>query len=67
MPETPEGLSDVEQRLLRQLHEELAAREDGDPHPERQAPQATRMFRNTNGGRKPRGPRPTGPPPDQAG
>lgn len=55
----PEGddLSDVEQRLLRQLHEELAAREDDHP-----ADDATRAFRS-NGGRK--RPRPnTGP--DQA-
>jgi hypothetical protein len=67
VPDPPAGLSDVEQRLLRQLHEELAAREDTDAPPEQQAPHATRIFRNTNGGRKPRGPRPMGPPPDQAG
>ncbi|WP_156994355.1 hypothetical protein [Pseudonocardia acaciae] len=63
LPDTPPGLSDVEQRLLRQLHEELAAREDGDSHPEQHSGQ---MFRSTNGGRKPRGPRQLGPP-DQAG
>lgn len=47
------GLSDVEQRLLRQLHEELAAREDDDEPTENESP-PPRMFRGngTNGGRK---------------
>jgi len=54
-------LSDVEQRLLRQLHEELAAREDeGSPSPGKEGP---RIFRGANGGRKPRPNRPSDPPP----
>jgi hypothetical protein len=51
----PDGLSDVEQKLLRQLHEELAAREE--PAAD-QAPQ--RAFRNGNG-RPPQRPRGHGP------
>jgi hypothetical protein len=52
------GLSDVEQRLLRQLHEELAQREDdGMPSPPDGDQPPTRIFRSTNGGRK-RPPRP---------
>jgi hypothetical protein len=51
-------LSDVEQRLLRQLHEELAAREDesGASLPDQDQP-PSRIFRSANGGRKrpPRG------------
>jgi hypothetical protein len=49
----PDGLSDVEQRLLRQLQDELAAREDrtgGEPS-ETEQPQS-RIFRSANGGRK---------------
>lgn len=51
LPELPDGLSDVEQKLLRQLHEELAQREDNGLPPADQPPQ--RMFRNTNGGGRP--------------
>jgi hypothetical protein len=56
----PDGLSDVEQRLLRQLQDELAAREDrpnGEPSGADQPP--SRIFRSANGGarkRPPRGP-----------
>jgi hypothetical protein len=58
-------LSDVEQRLLRQLHEELAAREDrGSAAPDKDQP---RIFRGANGGRKPRPTRPGDPPPDRTG
>lgn len=61
VPDLPDGLSDVEQRLLRQLHKELAAREDNGLPLADQPPQ--RMFRNPNGGgRPPR--RPMEPPPD---
>ncbi|MGQ0480543.1 MAG: hypothetical protein ACT4O0_05865 [Pseudonocardia sp.] len=61
LPDLPDGLSDVEQRLLRQLHEELAAREDNGLPLADQPPQ--RMFRNTNGGGRRPGPpqRPSGP------
>ena len=53
-------LSDVEQRLLRQLHEELAAREDrGMPMLPENGQPPSRMFRGANGSRK-RPPR-TGP------
>jgi hypothetical protein len=60
MPD-PDGLSDVEQRLLRQLQDELAAREDrtgAEPQEADQPP--SRIFRSANGGRKrpPRGPEP---------
>jgi hypothetical protein len=60
--DTADGpLSDVEQRLLRQLHEELAAREDrGSSPPGKDQP---RIFRGANGGRKPRPSRPNDPPP----
>ncbi|MDT7750237.1 MAG: hypothetical protein QOD96_3899 [Pseudonocardiales bacterium] len=60
--DTADGpLSDVEQRLLRQLHEELAAREDrGSAPPGKDQP---RIFRGANGGRKPRPARPNDPPP----
>jgi len=62
--ETSEApLSDVEQRLLRQLHEELAAREDPGGATSTDGP---RIFRGANGGRKPRPTRPTDPPPDRA-
>ena len=54
-PDLPDGLSDVEQKLLRQLHEELAAREE--PVAD-QAPQ--RALRNGNG-RPPQRPRGHGP------
>jgi hypothetical protein len=52
LPDATE-LSDVEQRLLRQLHEELAAREDesGGPLPDQDQP-PSRIFRSANGGRK---------------
>jgi protein transport protein SEC31 len=59
LPELPDGLSDVEQKLLRQLHEELAQREDNGLPAADQPPQ--RMFRNTNGGGRPPQ-RPMGPP-----
>jgi hypothetical protein len=55
----PSGLSDVEQRLLRQLHEELAAREDDGRPPDVDQP-PSRAFRSTNGNRK-RPPRNNGP------
>ncbi len=59
LPDLPDGLSDVEQRLLRQLHEELASREDNALPLADQPPQ--RMFRN-GGGRRPGPPqRPSGP------
>jgi hypothetical protein len=55
--ETDSELSDVEQRLLRQLHEELAAREDRSMLPDVDQP-PSRIFRGANGSRKrpPRGP-----------
>jgi hypothetical protein len=53
------GLSDVEQRLLRQLHEELAARD------EQSSEDAAR--RPSGNGQGPRPQRPSGPPPEQAG
>jgi hypothetical protein len=59
LPELPDGLSDVEQKLLRQLHEELAQREDNGLPAADQPPQ--RMFRNGNGGGRPPQ-RPMGPP-----
>ncbi|HWN31286.1 MAG TPA: hypothetical protein VNP03_01020 [Pseudonocardia sp.] len=66
--DTADGpLSDVEQRLLRQLHEELAAREDrGSSPPGKDEP---RIFRGANGGgrKPPRPTRPNDPPPDRAG
>jgi hypothetical protein len=50
--ESANELSDVEQRLLRQLHEELAAREDRSM-PTLDADQPPpRIFRSANGGRK---------------
>jgi hypothetical protein len=50
--ESANELSDVEQRLLRQLHEELAAREDRSM-PVLDADQPpSRIFRSANGGRK---------------
>jgi len=52
------GLSDVEQRLLRQLHEELAAR---DEQPEDDGPR-----RPSGNGQGPRPQRPSGPPPEQS-
>jgi hypothetical protein len=59
LPDLPDGLSDVEQKLLRQLHEELAQREDSGLPAADQPPQ--RLFRNTNGGGRPPQ-RPMGPP-----
>jgi hypothetical protein len=52
-------LSEVEQRLLRQLHEELAAREDESSA----GPGNSRMFRGNGGARKQRPHRPDEPPP----
>jgi hypothetical protein len=53
-------LSDVEQRLLRQLHEELAAREDPNAPPDGPA-----VYRGGNGGGTPRPHRPGDPPRDR--
>lgn len=51
--ESPADLSDIEQRLLRQLHEELAAREDGGtPMLPDSEPPSSRIFRGANGSRK---------------
>ncbi|MBV9312872.1 MAG: hypothetical protein JO100_03820 [Pseudonocardia sp.] len=65
----PAELSEVEQRLLRELQEELAAREDNGLPPADQPP--SQIFRKSNGGggRRPGPPppRPMGPPPDHAG
>jgi hypothetical protein len=71
--EVPDAeLSDVEQRLLHQLHQELAARE-GESGSGDQASQAGGYRGNgangaNGGGRTPRPPRPMGPPPpDRSG
>jgi hypothetical protein len=53
--ESATDLSDVEQRLLRQLHEELASREDRSMPDADQPP--SRIYRGANGSRK-RPPRP---------
>lgn len=63
LPELPDGLSDVEQKLLRQLHEELAAREDDGQPAAGQAPQ--RAYRNGSNGASRPPQKPMGPPQDK--